>query len=87
MSLRPAAYAVCVEDGRVLLARFVWPDGESVAHGLTGDPGGTPRPELRLPDVTHLRRSGLVDIVLALARSLPATGHVDPVPVGGLVQH
>lgn len=40
MSFRLAAYAVCVEDGRVLLARHV-----------------------------------------------PPTGHVAPVPVGGLVQH
>lgn len=29
MSLRVAAYAVCIEDGRVLLVRFVPPDGES----------------------------------------------------------
>ncbi|TDC74917.1 NUDIX hydrolase [Streptomyces hainanensis] len=30
MSFRLAAYAVCVEDGRVLLARCVPPEGESV---------------------------------------------------------
>ncbi|MEU2954036.1 NUDIX hydrolase [Streptomyces xanthochromogenes] len=29
MSFRLAAYAVCVEEGRVLLARHVGPDGES----------------------------------------------------------
>ncbi|WP_205857230.1 NUDIX domain-containing protein, partial [Phytoactinopolyspora endophytica] len=29
MSLRLAAYAVCIEDGRVLLARSVTPKGES----------------------------------------------------------
>jgi hypothetical protein len=29
MSFRLAAYAVCVEDGRVLLARYVSPEGES----------------------------------------------------------
>lgn len=38
-------------------------------------------------DVARLRRSSLVDIGLALAQNLPATGHVAPVPVGGLIQH
>ena len=59
--------------------------------------GGTLRPEPNgetaesvwtpLPDVVGLRRSAVVDIGLALARTLPPTGHVGPVPVGGLVQH
>jgi 8-oxo-dGTP diphosphatase len=40
-----------------------------------------------IPGVAHLRRSSLVDIGLTLARTVPATGHVDPVPVGGLIQH
>ncbi|MFC4564969.1 NUDIX hydrolase [Nocardiopsis mangrovi] len=40
-----------------------------------------------IPDVTGLRRSSLVDIGLALAQTLPATGHVAPVPVGGLIRH
>jgi 8-oxo-dGTP diphosphatase len=40
-----------------------------------------------IPDVARLRRSSLVDIGLALARSVPPTGHVPPVPVGGLIQH
>ena len=40
-----------------------------------------------LPGVARLRRSSLVDIGLTLARTLPATGHVTPVPVGGLIQH
>lgn len=40
-----------------------------------------------LPDVAGLRRSSLVDVGLALARTRPATGHVAPVPVGGLIQH
>ncbi|MFE7558793.1 NUDIX hydrolase [Kitasatospora sp. NPDC057500] len=40
-----------------------------------------------VPRVAALRRSSLVDIGLALARTLPATGHVAPVPVGGLVRH
>lgn len=40
-----------------------------------------------LPDVVCLRRSAVVDVGLALARALPPTGHVAPVPVGGLVQH
>ncbi|WP_030488448.1 NUDIX hydrolase [Micromonospora chokoriensis] len=59
--------------------------------------GGTLRPEPNgetaesvwtpLPDVVGLRRSAVVDIGLALARTLPPTGHVGPVPVGGLVEH
>jgi 8-oxo-dGTP diphosphatase len=40
-----------------------------------------------IPDVAHLRRSSLVDIGLALAQTVPATGHVAPIPVGGLIQH
>ncbi len=40
-----------------------------------------------LPEVRHLRRSSLVDVGLALAQTSPATGHVPPVPVGGLIQH
>ena len=38
-------------------------------------------------DVCRLRRSSLVDIGLALAGTTPPTGHVPPVPVGGLIQH
>ncbi|MGA5764090.1 NUDIX hydrolase [Nonomuraea bangladeshensis] len=155
MSFRLAAYAVCIEDGRVLLAHHVKPDGERswtlpggrVEHGE--DPfdavirevaeetgcdavverllgvdsrvipaavaragvehqnvgvfyrvritGGRLRPEpggdiaesvwTAFTDVARLRRSSLVDVGLALARTLPASGHVDPVPVGGLIQH
>ncbi|MFI7666625.1 NUDIX hydrolase [Nocardia sp. NPDC049526] len=157
MSFRLAAYAVCIEDGRVLLARYVPPEGETnwtlpgggVEHGE--DPfdavtrevgeetgcdavverllgvdsrvipaaerrvpgplphqnvgifyrvritGGRLRPEPNgetaesvwtpIPDVAHLRRSSLVDIGLALARTVPETGHVAAVPVGGLIQH
>ncbi|MFD8822570.1 NUDIX hydrolase [Streptomyces sp. NPDC059605] len=153
MSFRLAAYAVCVEEGRVLLAHHVsrtWTlPGGRVEHGedpfdavvrevaeetgceavverllgvdsrlippaecvVPGGPGhqnvgvfyrvritgGRLRPEPNgdtvesvwtpLPDVTGLRRSSLVDIGLALARTTPATGHVAPVPVGGLIQH
>lgn len=39
------------------------------------------------PDVANLRRSGLVDVGLALALTAPATGHVASVPVGGLILH
>ncbi|MFE5242375.1 MULTISPECIES: NUDIX hydrolase [unclassified Streptomyces] len=155
MSFRLAAYAVCIEDGRVLLARHMPPSGESVwtlpggrvEHGE--DPfdavirevaeetgctavvdrllgvdsrvipvaearagvehqnvgifyrvhitGGQLRPEPNgevaesvwtdLSDVSGLRRSSLVDIGLSLAQALPATGHVAPVPVDGLIQH
>ncbi|MYV63217.1 NUDIX domain-containing protein [Streptomyces sp. SID4931] len=157
MDRRLAAYAVCIEDGRVLLALAVGPGGDrtwtlpggGVEHAedpydtvvrevaeetgleavierllgvdsrvipaderrLPGAPelqnvgifyrvrvtGGRLRPEPNgdtaesvwtpLSDVARLRRSSLVDIGIALAQSLPATGHVEPVPVGGLVQH
>ncbi|WP_329529919.1 NUDIX domain-containing protein [Streptomyces sp. NBC_01450] len=157
MSLRLAAYAVCVEDGRVLLARHVPPKGETnwtlpggrVEHAedpfdavirevaeetgceavverllgvdsrvipaaertIPGGPehqnvgifyqvritSGQLRPEPNgetaesvwtpIPDVAGLRRSSLVDIGIALAQTHPATGHVAPVPVGGLIQH
>jgi 8-oxo-dGTP diphosphatase len=156
MSFRLAAYAVCIEDGRVLLARHVPPKGgtnwtlpggrvehaedpfdavirevaeetgcEAVVERLlgvdsrvipaadrvAGGPehhnvgifyqvritGGQLRPEPNgetaesvwtpIPDVAYLRRSSLVDIGLALAQTLPATGHVAPIPVGDLIQH
>jgi ADP-ribose pyrophosphatase YjhB (NUDIX family) len=157
MSFRLAAYAVCIENGRVLLARHEPPNGPSnwtlpggrVEHAedpfdavirevaeetgcdaaverllgvdsrvipaaeraIPGGPehhnvgifyqvritGGRLRPEPNgditesvwtpIPDVTRLRRSSLVDIGLALAHTLPATGHVTAVPVGGLIQH
>jgi hypothetical protein len=67
-----AAYAVCIDDGRVLLARHVPSQGES---------------SWTLPGVARLRRSSLVDVGLALAQTAPATGHVASVPVGGLIQH
>lgn len=157
MDRRLAAYAVCIEDGRVLLTQAVEPDGErtwtlpggGVEHaedpfdavirevaeetGLEavverllgvdsrvipagerrrpGAPelqnvgvfyrvrvtGGRLRPEPNcdtagsvwtpLSDVGRLRRSSLVDIGIDLAQTLPPSGHVGPVPVGGLVQH
>jgi ADP-ribose pyrophosphatase YjhB (NUDIX family) len=155
MSFRLAAYAVCIDDGRVLLARFVPPTGESswtlpggrVEHGE--DPfdavirevaeetgcdavverllgvdsrvipaaearlgiehqnvgifyrvritGGELRPEpdgdiaesvwTPIADVAGLPRSSLVDIGITLAQTVPPTGHVAAVPVGGLIQH
>ncbi|MER5341174.1 NUDIX domain-containing protein [Streptomyces mirabilis] len=155
MSFRLAAYAVCIEDRRVLLVRSVSSNGESswtlpggrvehvedpfdavirevaeetgcdavverllgvdsrvipaaaaragVEHQNVGISyrvritGGQLRPEpngdiaesvwTAIPDVACLRRSSLVDIGLALAQTVPATGHVAPVPVGGLIQH
>ncbi|MEU9671298.1 NUDIX domain-containing protein [Streptomyces bobili] len=150
-SVRLAAYAVCIEDGRVLLAHHAsnsWtlPGGRvehaedpfdtvirevaeetgcsaeverllgvdsrvipaavaraGIAHQNVGIfyqvriTGGQLRPEpngqtlesvwTSILDVTCLRRSSLVDIGLALAQTVPATGHVVPVPVGGLIQH
>ncbi|HEV2373150.1 MAG TPA: NUDIX hydrolase [Streptosporangiaceae bacterium] len=157
MSFRLAAYAVCIEDGRVLLARYVPPVGEThwtlpgggVEHGE--DPfdavirevaeetgcdavverllgvdsrvipvaelrvpgqlphqnvgifyrvritGGQLRPEPNgetaesvwtpVPGVAQLLRSSLVDVGLALAQTVPPTGHVAPIPVGGLILH
>lgn len=155
VSLRLAAYAVCIEGGRILLARFVAPGGDTnwtlpggrVEHGE--DPfdavvrevaeetgyaaaverllgvdsrlipaaesragvdhqnvgifyrvritGGTPRPEPNgetaesawtpLEQVAALPRASLVDIGLTLAGDLPPTGHVPPIPVGGLLRH
>jgi 8-oxo-dGTP diphosphatase len=51
-------------------------------NGETAEPAWTP-----IPCVARLRRSSLVDVGLALAQSLPATGHVDPVLIGGMIQH
>ncbi|MFD5064651.1 NUDIX hydrolase [Streptomyces sp. NPDC058394] len=155
MSFRMAAYAVCIEDGRVLLARHVPPKGETnwtlpggrvehaedpfdavirevaeetgcdavverllgvdsrvipaaaaragvehqnvgifyrvriVAGQLRPEPNGETAESVwtPIPDVACLRRSSLVDIGLALAQTVPATGHAAPVPVGGLIQH
>ncbi len=155
MSFRLAAYAVCIDAGRVLLARHVPTKGEAnwtlpggkVEHAedpfeavirevaeetgcdatveclLGVDSRVIPAAESRLgsehqnvgifyrvsiaschfrpepngeiteliwtpiPDAAGLRRSSLVDIGLALAQTLPATGHVAAVPVGGLIQH
>ena len=59
--------------------------------------GGVLRPEpngdtaesawTAMADVAGLCRSSLVDVGLALALTLPATGHVAPVAVGGLIRH
>ncbi len=59
------------------------------AGQLRPEPNGDTLESVWTPigDVTGLRRSSLVDIGLALARTEPPTGHVDPVPVGGLIQH
>jgi 8-oxo-dGTP diphosphatase len=157
MDRRLAAYALCIEDGRVLLARHEPPNGttnwtlpggqvkhgedpidavsrevaeetgydamverllgvdsrliptaERVAPGLAElhnvgifysvrITGGKRRPEPNgetpesvwtpFADIARLRRSSLVDIGLALARTMPSTGHVTGVAVGGLIQH
>ncbi|MDG4838209.1 NUDIX hydrolase [Micromonospora sp. WMMD967] len=87
-------------DSRVIPAADAWMRIEHQNVGIfyrVRVVGGTLRPEPNgqtaesvwtpLPDVARLRRSAVVDIGLALARTLPSTGHVDPVPVVGLVQH
>jgi 8-oxo-dGTP diphosphatase len=150
-SFRLAAYAVCIEDGQVLLAHhssrnWTLPGGrvehaedpfdavirevaeETGCHALVERllgvdsrvipaavaragvehqnvgifyqvriTGGRLRPEPNgdtvesvwtpITEVARLRRSSLVDVGLTLARTVPATGHVAPVPVGGLLQH
>ncbi|WP_040734436.1 NUDIX hydrolase [Nocardia tenerifensis] len=155
MSFRIAAYGVCLEQGKVLLARHVTEGGETswtlpggrvehaedpfdavtreireetgyegvvdrllgvdsrvipaaVAHAgvdhqnigifyrvrvtggrLRAEPNGDTVEPTWTPigEVASLRRSSLVDTGLALAQILPATGHVRPTPVGGLIQH
>ncbi|MEU8183906.1 NUDIX hydrolase [Micromonospora sp. NPDC049047] len=87
-------------DSRVIPAAEAWLRIEHQNVGIfyrVRVVGGTPRPEPNgqtiesvwtpLPDVARLRRSAVVDVGLALALTLPSTGHVDPVPVVGLVQH
>jgi 8-oxo-dGTP diphosphatase len=59
--------------------------------------GGTLRPEpdgvtaesvwTPLDEAAALHRSSLVDVGLTLARTRPPTGHVAPVPIGGLIRH
>jgi ADP-ribose pyrophosphatase YjhB (NUDIX family) len=149
--MRLAAYAVCIDDDRVLLAHYRgthWTlPGGRVEHGedpydtvvreiaeetgcsavverllgvdsrvipaaearrgvehqnigiyyLVRVTGGTLRPESNgettasvwtpIAEVRGLSRSGLVDIGLALARTRPPTGHVAPIPPGGLLRH
>ncbi|MFE3544292.1 NUDIX hydrolase [Nocardia sp. NPDC059177] len=51
-------------------------------NGATVEPTWTP-----IGEVATLRRASLVDHGLALAQTLPATGHITSTPVGGLVQH
>lgn len=50
--------------------------------GATADPSW-----VSIDAVSELSRSTTVDTGLALMRDQPVTGHVSPVPVGGLLQH
>jgi 8-oxo-dGTP diphosphatase len=149
--MRLAAYAVCINDNRVLLAHYrgthwTLPGGRvehaedpfdtvvrevaeetgytaaverllgvdsrliPAAEARRGEEhqnigifyavritGGPSRPEPNgettestwtpLADVARSPRAGLVDVGLTLALTLPATGHVAPIPVGGLIRH
>jgi 8-oxo-dGTP pyrophosphatase MutT (NUDIX family) len=51
-------------------------------NGETAESVWTP-----LAEVEGLHRSSLVDVGIALAVEQPATGHVEPVKVGGLIRH
>ncbi|MEU8051089.1 NUDIX hydrolase [Micromonospora haikouensis] len=155
--LRLAAYGVCIDDDRILLARYVSPDraqrhwtlpGGKVEHaedpydavvrevaeetgytaevvsllgvdsrswhvdwaGPTGGElhcvgifysialaGGELRHEtggstdmaawVPISDVPHLERTVIIDTALDLHHNRPASGHVDPVPIGGLLRY
>lgn len=155
--LKVAAYGVCLRDGRMLLARYVSPDGahrhwtlpggkvghaedpyDAVVREVREETGyrvaverllgvdsrsrrvdwGTPAGadlhsvgvfyrvrvtggELRhevggstdraewfpVADVPGLERAVVIDIALAMERALPPSGHVDPIPVSGLLRH
>lgn len=65
-------YRVQIIDGKLRSE----PDGD------TGAPTWT-----SVSEVDSLRRSSLVDVGITLARTAPATGHVAPAPVGGLIRH
>jgi hypothetical protein len=56
---------------------------------LRPEPNGDTAESVWTPisDVAGLRRSSLVEIGIALAQTVPVTGHVGPVPIGGLIQH
>jgi len=155
--LRVAAYAVCLREDRILLTRYVSPDGaqrhwtmpggkvehaedpyDAVVREVAeetgyeveverllgvdsrtlrvdwGIPGGASLHsmgvfyrvrvtggELRnevggstdladwipMKEVPGMERAVVVDIALKLERALPLTGHVEPVPIGGLLRH
>ncbi len=82
---RPGTHAVPVPHQNVgVFCRVRITGGE-----LRPEPNGDIAESVWTPicDVAQLRRSSLVDVGLALARTVPATGHVAPVAVGGLIQH
>ncbi|GLY98521.1 hypothetical protein [Actinoplanes sp. NBRC 103695] len=56
---------------------------------LRPEPNGETAESRWIPasDVAGLRRSSLVDVGLSLAQTLPVTGHVAPVAVGGRIRH
>lgn len=60
-----------------------------VAGTLRPEPNGETAESVWTPlaEVPTLHRAALVDVGIALAQSQPATGHIPPVRVGGLVEH
>lgn len=68
--------------GIFYLTNLVTDDLRPEPNGETADPVWTP-----IAAVARLERSSLVDIGIQLAETTPATGHVAPVEVGGLLQH
>jgi hypothetical protein len=57
MSFRLAAYAVCIEDRRVLLARYVSPTGESIWTRNWIGVGGRHGPFTGVGDGGHIHGS------------------------------
>jgi 8-oxo-dGTP diphosphatase len=81
---------VAEETGcEAVVERLLGVDSRVVPVAERPEPNGQTAESVWTPvaDVARLCRSSLVDVGLALAQTRPVTGHVPPVPVGGLIQH